>query len=173
MLFVPCNSDLIVQAKILVDRFPVFARKLVAAAQDCTTAGARLEQRTNQSTRYYGNAAHHTLLLGAFKSVDVVSDEAHAVLMRFERKFGNDVVASNWNNLTRILQTCFQYVNTSVWVRAVLRLILCSRLRCALRGHWRTRGCRPPLIPWSGSTRPRTGVWARGAVRAPLPCHGG
>ena len=97
-----------VNAMVLADSFPAFARKLMLALSvgSGDTVAKRLEKCKAIGLRYNGTQVHRNLLLAAIKYVEVVDQDTHAELMKLERQFGKDVLTSKWNNLSRLLQLC-------------------------------------------------------------------
>ena len=68
------------------------------------------------------------LLLGAFKYVDVIDHTTHELILKFERRFGKEVLTDKWNNMTRILQSCGRAAETgaAMWSESASTSSLCA-----------------------------------------------
>ena len=65
-----------------------------------------------QGTTFNGVGVHRVLLSAATVYTDRMDDAAHALLMRLEHKFGQDVLTGKYNNLTKILQICGKEIDS-------------------------------------------------------------
>ena len=105
------NNDLRVNAKVLTDSFPAFARKMAVALKKIKGTQNRLNYCTEHGIRFNNTIVHRTLLSAATTYTDRVDDDTHALLMRLEHKFGPDLLTGQYNSLTRILQICSKEID--------------------------------------------------------------
>ena len=106
------NSDYFQTAKSMADSFPSFARKLGIALKGVKSTATKLAHCASHSVRFNGSLVNRTLITAASTYVDRVGEDTHMRLMRFERKFGQDVLTAKYNNLTRIIQICNKEVDS-------------------------------------------------------------
>lgn len=124
------NNDLFLQAKILGDSFPGFARKLCLAMKGINGVANRLKKCQDLKIAFNGTVVHRTLLSAASMYTERVDDATHAVFMDLERKFGKDAFTSKFNNLNRVLQLCAKEAETGgkMWdgasTPALVRLVM-------------------------------------------------
>ena len=101
------NNELRVNAKVLTDSFPAFARKMAVALKKVKGTQNQLNYCSEHGIRFNNTIVHRTLLSAATTYTDRVDDDARALLMRFAH-----VLTGKDNNLARILQICSKEIET-------------------------------------------------------------
>ena len=110
------SNEIFLWSKACGESFPTFAVKIALFCRDVMSQPVKDRVLFVKDVRYKGTAVVRNLLLGAFKYVEVIDDETHALFLAFERRFGKEVLTDKWNNMTRIIQICGKAADTaSMW----------------------------------------------------------